>query len=175
MILTKLRDESFDVIFNLDVMIRFRQHTISRCGTRKNCSNARDNSNSHRRHAAKSTLSTLQRSVRRHAVSLCLSRRTLARILFSDLKLHPYKQHELACQITRFIHVIVSVYGSHPQHTINEPKARIRNKTASISVQMLRRVKLKLHSRLQECVRREGRHLQDVILKKRLLYLMTLF
>ena len=46
-----------------------------------------------------------QRSARRHALSLGLSQRTLGRILFSDLKLHPYKQqHEWDCQVNRFIH-----------------------------------------------------------------------
>ena len=48
---------------------------------------------------------SLHRSARRNAVSLDLSRRTLGRILFSNFKLNPYKQHELACQVTRFFHV----------------------------------------------------------------------
>lgn len=58
-----------------------------------------------------------------------------------------------------------SVYRSRPR-TINELKARIRDTIATISIEMLRRVTLNLCSRLQECVRREGRHLQDVVFKK---------
>jgi hypothetical protein len=53
----------------------------------------------------------------------------------------------------------------HRPHNIEELKERIREKIAGINLEMLRRVMGNMR-RLEECLRRDGGHLEDIISKK---------
>ncbi|CAK1601525.1 unnamed protein product [Parnassius mnemosyne] len=57
------------------------------------------------------------------------------------------------------------VYSNKPR-TITALKANIRVEMAAISTATCRRVIENLKSRLEECLRRDGEHLDDVIFKK---------
>ena len=57
------------------------------------------------------------------------------------------------------------VYRSRPA-TTEELKTKIREEIANIPVEMFRRVMQNVPKRLQECLRRDGGHLLDVIFKK---------
>jgi hypothetical protein len=55
---------------------------------------------------------------------------------------------------------------THPLHTIEELKACIRHEVEAITPDLLRRVMGNCTLRLQQCIAREGAHLDDLIFKK---------
>jgi predicted nuclease with TOPRIM domain len=55
---------------------------------------------------------------------------------------------------------------AHLRHTIEELKASIRHDVEAITPDILRRVMENFTVRLQQCIAREGAHLDDLIIKK---------
>jgi hypothetical protein len=55
---------------------------------------------------------------------------------------------------------------THCPHNIEELKERIREKIVGIPLEMLRHVMGNMRGRLEECLRRNGGHLEDIIFKK---------
>lgn len=70
-----------------------------------------------------------------------------------------------ACDFFLWGHLKSKVFLSRPA-TTEELKARIREAISEIPVVMLRQTMDNVTKRLQECLRRKGTHLQDVIFKK---------
>ena len=56
------------------------------------------------------------------------------------------------------------VFETKPR-TIADLKERIQDEVAAVPVEMLREIMKSFTSRLEECVRRNGSHLEDVIFK----------
>jgi hypothetical protein len=71
------------------------------------------------------------------------------------------------CQHVTFLwwHLKSKVYIHRP-HNIEELKERIHEKVAGIPLEMLCRVMGNTRGRLEECLRRDGGHLEDIIFKK---------
>jgi hypothetical protein len=62
-------------------------------------------------------------------------------------------------------HLKSKVY-THRPHNIEELKERIFEKIAGIPLEMLRSVMGNMRGRLEECLRRDGGHFEDIIFKK---------
>jgi hypothetical protein len=54
----------------------------------------------------------------------------------------------------------------YPENQFSGQKERSREKVAGIPLEMLRRVMGNMRGRLEECLRRNGGHLEDIIFKK---------
>ncbi|KAJ4429939.1 hypothetical protein ANN_22143 [Periplaneta americana] len=80
------------------------------------------------------------------------------------------------CDFFLWGHLKIKVLGRNPPITIPALKQRMREEVAAIPVNMLRGVMQQFVARLEECVRFNGGHLADVILKNFFLvaYLMVI-
>jgi hypothetical protein len=55
---------------------------------------------------------------------------------------------------------------THRPHNIEEVNERIREKIAGIPLEMLRHIVGNVRGRVEECLHRDGGHLEDIIFKK---------
>lgn len=81
-----------------------------------------------------------------------------------DIPWPPRSPDLSACDFFLWGHLKSKVYSSRPA-TTEELKAKIREVIAGIPIETLRRTMHNFSNRLQECLRRNGAHLQDVIFK----------
>jgi hypothetical protein len=91
-----------------------------------------------------------QRSVVKNALALGISERSVRRVLQADLKFHPYKM--------MVVQELRNVTGSTAKHP-TRPSWKIFQLTLMCSLVTGFRV------RLEECIAREGKHLDDIIFK----------
>lgn len=82
-----------------------------------------------------------------------------------DISWPPRSPDLTVCDFFLWGHLKSKVYRSRPA-TTEELKTKIREEIANIPVEMFRRVMQNVPKRLQECLRRDGGHLLDVIFKK---------
>ena len=83
---------------------------------------------------------------------------------FGDIPWPPISPDLSVCDFFLWGYLKNRVYTTRPR-TLAELKQRIQEEIRGIPAEMLQRAMGKLNGRLKECIRRGGRHLQDIIFK----------
>jgi hypothetical protein len=82
-----------------------------------------------------------------------------------DIPWPPTSPDLTVCDFFLWGYLKIKVF-SHRPRSIDELKARIREEIDGISIEMLQRAMRNLRMRLEECLRREGGHLEDIVFQK---------
>ena len=83
---------------------------------------------------------------------------------FGDIPWPPRSPDLSVCDFFLWRYLKNRVYTTRPR-TLDELKQRIQDEIRGIPAEMLQRAMENLNGRLKECLRRGGRHLQDVIFR----------